>query len=539
MLNRFKSYGLIAIIYLCAVADALGQSNCPTCPKGMTAPSTITSPLQGFHGYTSESLHFDGTTPTCYTPTANTLNGHLNGINNRLCNFKSRIDSLWRKDTLFLRRIDSLINAIDDINDEFESTYNTSVISSDSSVNVDADIVGSVQQFDLSVDIDSVKSKIIHNLNISCLGATRNFDSILNTLIRIACYQSDPANDSCKIWRLYSTNSISSTAGTTQVSVTPYSIGAVPSDMCLTKIEYIYTLKDAGGASMANGLINGSTALGSPVVFTIPYGYVHGARTIQITSRFWKEKCTSHKYCGTLDSTLTSNVPVFSLTPINVNDDTYTTTGTSTVSKDVCSNDVLPYAFYSSLLIRGATKGSASLVGCSLTYTPITTGIDTLRYKITDIYGQSDTAYIYITNNVSVGLDVSFSGSTTNICIVQCGSTPKKYLQTVSLVGSGTNFGSIYRIRKLTITSDTNTLIRNFSPNITQSTFNSTLTGVSGAMYTSINSIGGQAVVEFSFYDNLGTLRVGSVTYTFSQLTCDNSATCNGEYDSSEVISFY
>ena len=536
MFNKFKNTGLIVLmISLFAVVDAYGQVNCPTCPKGLTAPSSISAPQQGFNGYTSEVDHFDGTTPTCYTPTAATLNGHLRGINNALCLTRARIDSLNRKDTVLIRRIDSLMNAIDDINTDLQTSYNTSIVSSDSSINVVASIVGLVQQFNLSVDIDSVKSKIVRNLDYSCLGVPRNFDSIMNKLIEIACLTTNPTVDSCKVWRLYATNSVGSTAGTTTVSATSYSIGAVPADMCLTKIEYIYTLYDGTGAVMANGLINGTSTLGAVTSWTIPYGYIQGARTVTITTRFWKEKCTSHNYCGTMDSTLTSNVPVFSLSPIVANNDVFTNTTTATALVDICSNDVLPYALASSSLITGATKGSASLSGCSLTYTPIMNGIDTLRYRITDIYGQSDTAYIYITNSFSVAMDVSFSASTTNICIVQCGSTPNKYTQSVSLNGSGSQFGSIYKIRKLTIISDDTTIVRTFTPNISQSTFNSTLTGAPETLYNSIHSTGGQAVVEFSFYDNLGNLTVGSVTFTFSQLTCDDASTCNGEYDSFEL----
>ena len=87
----------------------------------------------------------------------------------------------------------------------------------------------------------------------------------------------------------------------------------------------------------------------------------------------------------------------------------------------------------------------------------------------------------------------------------------------------------------MTIISDDTTIVRTFTPNISQSTFNSTLTGAPATLYNSIHSTGGQAVVEFSFYDNLGNLTVGSVTFTFSQLTCDDASTCNGEYDSFEL----
>ena len=80
----------------------------------------------------------------------------------------------------------------------------------------------------------------------------------------------------------------------------------------------------------------------------------------------------------------------------------------------------------------------------------------------------------------------------------------KKYTQSVSLNGSGSQFGSIYK-SELTIISDDTTIVRTFTPNISQSTFNSTLTGAPATLYNSIHSTGGQAMVEFSFYDNLGS----------------------------------
>jgi hypothetical protein len=257
-------------------------------------------------------------------------------------------------------------------------------------------MVGLVQQFNLSVDIDSVKSKLVRDLDYSCLGVPRNFDSIMNKLIEIACLTTDPTVDSCKVWRLYATNSVGSTAGTTTVSATSYSIGAVPADMCLTKIEYIYTLYDSTGAVMANGLINGTSTLGAVTSWTIPYGYIQGAREVTITARFWKEKCTSHAYCGTYDSTLTTNVPVFTLSSLIANNDAFTNTSETAVVYNLGANDVIPYGVFSSLLNIGASKGNAILTGTNLQYTPTSSGIDTFAYVITDIYSQTDTAYIYI-----------------------------------------------------------------------------------------------------------------------------------------------
>lgn len=464
MFNKFKNTGLIVLmISLFAVVDAYGQINCPTCPKGLTAPSSISSPQQGFNGYTSEVDHFDGTTPTCYTPTAATLNGHLRGINNALCAHRTRIDSLIGSDTSLINRIDSIISILDNISADLESNYNTSIISSDSSVNIVASMVGLVQQFNLSVDIDSVKSKLVRDLDYSCLGVPRNFDSIMNKLIEIACLTTDPTVDSCKVWRLYATSSVGSTAGTTTVSATSYSIGAVPADMCLTKIEYIYTLYDGTGAVMANGLINGNSTLGAVTSWTIPYGYIQGARTVTITTRFWKEKCTSHAYCGTYDSTLTTNVPVFTLSSLIANNDAFTNTSKTAVVYNLGANDVIPYGVFSSLLNIGASKGNAILTGTNLQYTPTSSGIDTFAYVITDIYSQTDTAYIYSTNNItttSVALNIT---GQIDMC-VQSG-TSVRIFNTLSITN---DIGSV-KLYSMTYTNDTGAVERLYAglPNFT------------------------------------------------------------------------
>lgn len=397
------------MISLFAVVDAYGQSNCPTCPKGMTAPSSVSSPLQGFNGYTSEVRIFDGTTPTCYTPTANTLNGHLRGINNALCVTRARIDSLRRNDTVTTRRIDSLINAIEEITDELSSTYNTSIISSDSTLRIVSAVVGSVLQFNVKVNMDTVKERLVRDLDYSCLGVAQDYDAIMNKLIEVACLTTDAGTDDCvDTSRFYSTNTIGSTAGSTTVSITPHVVGSLPSGSCVSKVEYIYTLLDGSNVALQNGVVNGS--LGTTTNFTIPIGYVQGARSIRITSRYYKERCVSTKYCGIYDSTVVTSVPVFSLSALVANNDIFTNTSSSLKSYSICLNDVTPYPIATSKFIQGASKGVAVIIGCTVQYTALVNGIDTLRYEIEDIYGQKDTAYIYITNTITLGYtDISSS----------------------------------------------------------------------------------------------------------------------------------
>jgi hypothetical protein len=166
MLDRFKNrlnYSkletmkrllfILAFIYTTAIS-----AQCLNCPNGITAPGAGASPSVKFNGYTSEVKYYDGIKPTCYTPTANTLNGHLQGINNRLCQLKTTIDSLRVNDSSAFAQIDSIQNRIDSIVDALGQFYNTSVISSDSSVRVTltTNLLTRVNTFNLKVMDDSV-----------------------------------------------------------------------------------------------------------------------------------------------------------------------------------------------------------------------------------------------------------------------------------------------------------------------------------------------------------------------------------------------
>ena len=150
------------------LVNVIAFADCINCPKGTTAPGAAASPTTRFNGYTSEVNKYDGTTQNCYSPTANTLNGHLKGINNALCDLQELIDSLSTvindNDSTALAGLDSLQVQVDSITSRLDSIvtalgqfYNTSVISSDSSLNVSSSVTGDVITFNLSVDNDSIE----------------------------------------------------------------------------------------------------------------------------------------------------------------------------------------------------------------------------------------------------------------------------------------------------------------------------------------------------------------------------------------------
>lgn len=156
---------LLSILLLAVCFNAGAQ--CLNCPGGTTAPGAAAAPSVKFHGYTSEVKYYDGTRPTCYTPTANTLNGHLQGINATLCSLKSVIDSLRDNDSSAFAQIDSIQLRIDSIVTALGQFYNTSVISSDSSVRItlSTNPATRVNTFNLKVMDDSVAVTALNGIS--------------------------------------------------------------------------------------------------------------------------------------------------------------------------------------------------------------------------------------------------------------------------------------------------------------------------------------------------------------------------------------
>lgn len=164
---------LLFVILSVFIVNAYSQ--CLNCPSGTTAPGAAASPSVKFHGFTSEVNKYDGVAPTCYTKTANTLNGHLQGINGALCDLQELIDSLETiintNDSTAMAEIaelqveiDSIYGSLDSVYSRLDSIvtalgqfYNTSIISSDSSLNISSSVSGEVITFDLGIENDSIK----------------------------------------------------------------------------------------------------------------------------------------------------------------------------------------------------------------------------------------------------------------------------------------------------------------------------------------------------------------------------------------------
>ena len=389
----------IAFLLVFVPLFIFGQgSPCVGCPPSLSAPGSMASPTTGFNGYTSEVNHFDGQTPDCYLPSAQTLNGVLQGIDIALCDILDRLDSLRTlssEDSALNARIDSLITVI-------EGLYNTSIISSSRYVTATADTTGNEIEYDLSVNMDSVRASLFRGVDFSCLTDATNYNDAWQALIDTVCALVAPASDTCTPWTLYSTASVASGITSITVTATPYSVGSVPPDMCLNSLQYIYQVLNADDVVISYGVLNASTTLNLPTAWIIGTSYLDGARTLNLITRFGKEKCASGKTCGTQDSLVTYLIAETELDPLTLTNDTMTIYWDGNCHTiNVYANDDIPYDISSAGILEEPTHGTASMNASTgvITYCPDNeyNGNDTLFYYVQDVYGQRDSASVIFT----------------------------------------------------------------------------------------------------------------------------------------------
>ncbi len=139
------------------------NAQCVGCPKQLTAPGSLSPPSVGFNGHTSEVKIYDGVTPTCYFPVSGTLNGHLQGINNKLCSLLDSLGVNAEKDSIALSIIDSLIITINGLKDSIPNYIG--IISSDNSVMVNFNTVGDSTTYDLTLVTNSASNGLYKSGN--------------------------------------------------------------------------------------------------------------------------------------------------------------------------------------------------------------------------------------------------------------------------------------------------------------------------------------------------------------------------------------
>ena len=178
-----------------------------------------------------------------------------------------------------------------------------------------------------------------------------------------------------------------------------------------------------------------------------------------------------------------------------------------------------------------------------LSYTASTSGLDSLRYSVTDIYGRKDTAYIIITNASVTAPTITVSGSI-DICN-QSGTALRifnslvfsnKGFGAVKLIGVGFENDTAYAI------SITDPLAPNFPSMITVGTGSNTVSGYNyrfnNLNITDINSSGGTVTMTASLNDSFGSPKlVDIIIYIPSGIS---SFSCgSGNFDASYSINVY
>ena len=167
---------LIALTLI--IVSFFAKAQCVGCPPltGGAVPSTPCA----FNGQTSSVTSYNGITPTCYIPVNGSLNGHLQGINNRLCAIKTLVDSL----IAVSNNCDSVAQNLQIQIDSIALLVNQyDIVSTDSSIIVTKTVSEDTVTFDLSVP------PYVPNVDASCLIAEPNptLDEILQALIAAAC----------------------------------------------------------------------------------------------------------------------------------------------------------------------------------------------------------------------------------------------------------------------------------------------------------------------------------------------------------------
>jgi len=150
MLNKFICICVAFFISYTVNAQCVG------CPKQLTAPGSLAPPSVGFNGFTSEVKTYNGVTPTCYFPVNSSLNGHLQGINNKLCSLLDSLGVNAEKDSIALSIIDSLIIELLEL--EALIPNDIGIISSDNSVMVNFSTVGDSTTYDLTLVANSANN---------------------------------------------------------------------------------------------------------------------------------------------------------------------------------------------------------------------------------------------------------------------------------------------------------------------------------------------------------------------------------------------
>lgn len=418
---------IIVLFALFAVINTYGQ--CRSCPSSLQAPgSTGSTPLPGTL-FTSQITPYDGTVPDCYDAVANNLNGHLEGIDNRLCELGILIDSLESSSTRDSIRIEEILVIIDSLETLYDSLIVTyDLVSDDGTVDITTTTVGNMVEWDISVNIDAIKDSLLANIDASCLTDSTGWDDVMQELIDVVCALNTAATDTCSDAQMTFTASVSSNPTAIAITATASEVDPLPTNMEITDIVYYYYVYDADTVLMpsGSGYVNAPSTLGVPYAWYVPVSYADGARLATVVGRIYKGVTETGAYCGYDDTTYTFSIPAPDIDALIANDYTSDTLQNSeTANIHVTSNDVIPYPLVALTIVTPPTQGTVNSTNFTtgmVNYTAdnVTGVIDTFSYSIEDIYGQIDTAEVYVP--IESCSDSSIFTKMDSICVTRTGS---------------------------------------------------------------------------------------------------------------------
>lgn len=420
------------IVYLLVLfASYNTYSQCINCPRSLTAPGAAAAPLSGFNGFTSEVTDYDGTAIECFLPTANTLNGVIEGIDDAICELQTLIDSLEAQGTADSATIAGIQNSIDSIYGLISAFNEYDVLSDDGSVDITTTTADNITNFDLSVNIPFVEGELLSNIDATCLTDSTGWDDIIQELIDVVCALNAVATDTCSAWDLTFTASTATSPTAVSLSATASEVTPAPANMEITDIIYYYYVYDADTVVITSGYVNAPTTLDAAYSWYVPASYQDGARLVTIIGRIYKGVTATGEYCGYDDTTYTLVVSAPDIDALVANDYTNDTVQpNATFNIPVTSNDVVPYTLTTLAVVTAPVYGtvnSTSVGGGTVNFTTGATAgvVDSFSYRIVDIYSQSDTAWVFVP--VEDCTDSSFFSRVDSICVTRTGHSSFKF----------------------------------------------------------------------------------------------------------------
>lgn len=294
MFNRFNSIILILLFALNA------YSQCDGCPSSIEAPPSVGETPAQFNGFTSEVNLYDGDNPDCYMPISNSLNGQLEGIDNKICELDELIETLRTScsDSTSIANIEATLV---ELQSELDSLKTFLVLSLDSTILVSTTTSSDSVTFNLSVNYDRIQDSLLVGVNAECLDSVESISQVLNDLIELSCDTASVVfSGGCVDFEAFYTMNVTSLPSSVQVEITPTNNLTSSPRECITEIKYTYEVLDVNNEIVegGNGIAYGTTTLDVAYTFSIPTSYGNGARGIRVEMDISRQICSKGEECS-------------------------------------------------------------------------------------------------------------------------------------------------------------------------------------------------------------------------------------------------